>query len=108
MSELSDYAGRYETIRMERRDGILLVTLHSEGGPLQWGLTPHRELPLAFPTLTQLQLLRSFGSSEEALSHYRGRTMEPTLPVIVGEGDARRIVLPGDPDYPAEGGEQLL
>lgn len=58
------------------------------------------ELPLAFPTLTQLQLLCSFPSSEEALSHYRGRSVEPTLPVVVGEGDARRVVLPGDPDYP--------
>ena len=47
MSDLSDYAKKYETIRMERRDGILLVTLHTGGGPLQWGLTPHRELPLA-------------------------------------------------------------
>lgn len=58
------------------------------------------ELPLAFPTLTQIQLLRSFGTSDEALAHYRGRTPEPTLPVVVGEGDQRRIALPGDPDYP--------
>ena len=48
MAELSTYADKYETIRMERRDGVLQVTLHSNGGPLQWGLTPHRELPLAF------------------------------------------------------------
>jgi enoyl-CoA hydratase/carnithine racemase len=48
MSELSGYAGKYESIRMERRDGILQVTLHTGGGPLQWGLGPHRELPLAF------------------------------------------------------------
>jgi enoyl-CoA hydratase/carnithine racemase len=48
MGELSDYAGKYQTIRMERRDGILTVTLHTNGGPLQWGLLPHRELPLAF------------------------------------------------------------
>ena len=33
---------------MERRDGILQVRLHTEGGALQWGLLPHRELPLAF------------------------------------------------------------
>ena len=48
MTELSDYAGKYETIRMERRDGILQVVLHTNGGALQWGLLPHRELPLAF------------------------------------------------------------
>jgi enoyl-CoA hydratase/carnithine racemase len=33
---------------MERRDGILQVTLHTDGKSLQWGLGPHRELPLAF------------------------------------------------------------
>ena len=48
MAELSTYADKYETIRMERRNGVLQVTLHTKGGPLQWGLTPHRELPAAF------------------------------------------------------------
>jgi enoyl-CoA hydratase/carnithine racemase len=48
MSELSDYAAKYQCIRMERRDGILQVTLHTDGKSLQWGLGPHRELPLAF------------------------------------------------------------
>jgi enoyl-CoA hydratase/carnithine racemase len=48
MSEFSEYATRYEAIRMERRDGILQVTLHTNGGSLLWGLGPHRELPLAF------------------------------------------------------------
>src|ERR1700730_2261273 len=46
MTELADYADKYQTIRMERRDGILQVTLHTDGGALQWGLLPHRELPL--------------------------------------------------------------
>lgn len=59
------------------------------------------KLPLAFPTLTQLQVLQPFGNSDEALEHYRGRSMEPTLPVVVGEGEQRRVALPGDPDYPA-------
>ena len=45
---MSEYAGKYQTIKMERRDGILQVTLHTNGGSLQWGLLPHRELPLAF------------------------------------------------------------
>src|SRR3984893_5668847 len=48
MTELADYADKYQTIRMERRDGVLQVTLHTDGGALQWGLLPHRELPLAF------------------------------------------------------------
>ena len=48
MAELSEYTGKYQCIRMERRSGVLQVTLHTNGGPLQWGLGPHRELPLAF------------------------------------------------------------
>jgi hypothetical protein len=48
MTRLDDYATRYQTIRMERRDGILQMTFHTDGGPLQWGLLPHGEFPDAF------------------------------------------------------------
>ena len=33
---------------MERRDGILQMTFHTGGGPLQWGLLPHGEFPQRF------------------------------------------------------------
>ena len=48
MSKLEDYAGKYKSVRMERRHGILQMTLHTEGGPLRWGFLPHAELPEAF------------------------------------------------------------
>jgi hypothetical protein len=48
MASFDDYAGKYRTIRMERRDGILQMTFHTDGGPLQWGLLPHGEFPQAF------------------------------------------------------------
>ncbi|HKA62256.1 MAG TPA: enoyl-CoA hydratase/isomerase family protein [Methylomirabilota bacterium] len=48
MSRLEDYAAKYQTVRMERRDGILQMTLHTDGGPLRWGFLPHGELPEAF------------------------------------------------------------
>jgi len=48
MATLEDYAEKYRTIRMERRDGILQLTFHTDGGPLQWGEAPHREFPEAF------------------------------------------------------------
>jgi len=35
--DFDEYRDRYETIRMERRDGILQLTFHTEGGPLRWG-----------------------------------------------------------------------
>ena len=48
MTRFIDYATKYQTIRMERRDGILQMTFHTDGGPLQWGLLPHGEFPQAF------------------------------------------------------------
>src|SRR5262245_8240733 len=48
MATLSEYANKYSCIRMERRNGVLQGTLHTDGGSLKWGLLPHKELPLAF------------------------------------------------------------
>ena len=48
MSKFEDYAKKYQTIRMERRNGILQMTLHTDGGSLRWGFLPHGELPEAF------------------------------------------------------------
>ena len=61
------------------------------------------DLPISFPTLTQLKMLQPFRSSEEALAAHRGRPMEATLPKVIGDGDERRVVLPNDPDYPPDG-----
>jgi hypothetical protein len=64
-------------------------------------LESHREgeLSLVFPTIRQLQSLLPYGGSEEALEAARNAPVETILPKVVGEGDARRIVLPGDPGY---------
>jgi enoyl-CoA hydratase/carnithine racemase len=48
MAHFAEYATKYQTIRMERRNGILQITFHTNGGPLQWGLLPHREFTAAF------------------------------------------------------------
>ena len=48
MASFESYANKYKSVRMERRDGILQMTLHSDGGPLRWGFLPHGELPEAF------------------------------------------------------------
>ena len=59
------------------------------------------ELVLAFPTISQLQALTEFRTSEEALAAHRGRAVEPILPVVLGDRENHRVVMPGDPDYPA-------
>src|SRR5271154_836283 len=48
MSALADYANKYQSARLERRDGVLQVTLHTEGQSLRWGFLPHGELPELF------------------------------------------------------------
>jgi 8-oxo-dGTP pyrophosphatase MutT (NUDIX family) len=59
------------------------------------------EIVLAFPTIRQLETLLPFGTSEEAIAAHRDATVEPILPKVIGTPEDNRVVLPGDPDYPA-------
>jgi 8-oxo-dGTP pyrophosphatase MutT (NUDIX family) len=59
------------------------------------------ELALAFPTISQLHSLLPYRTSSEAIEAYRGRVVEPILPKVIGTPAEHRVVLPGDPDYPA-------
>jgi enoyl-CoA hydratase/carnithine racemase len=52
-TKFDDYAQKYQTIRMRREDGILELTLHTEGGPLRWGRLPHAELEEAFHNIAR-------------------------------------------------------
>jgi len=66
------------------------------------------EMALAFPTVRQLESLREFSTSEEALAAYRDGTVEAILPKVIGNREDHRVVLPGDPDYPADGPKASL
>jgi len=48
MIRFEDYSTKYSCIKMERRDGILQMTLHTDGAELQWGISAHEELSYAF------------------------------------------------------------
>jgi 8-oxo-dGTP pyrophosphatase MutT (NUDIX family) len=64
-------------------------------------LEAHRagELSLVFPTIKQLESLLPYASSAEALGAARELTVDPILPKVIGEGEERRVVLPGEPGY---------
>lgn len=47
-TSFDSYKDRYKSIRMERTDGILEVTFHTDGGPLEWSLLAHHEFEDAF------------------------------------------------------------
>ena len=51
MARLEEYADRFQFVKLERHDGILQMTLHSDGDTLQWGAGPHSELPDVFHTI---------------------------------------------------------
>lgn len=59
------------------------------------------ELTLAFPTVQQLESLLPYRTAGEAIEAHRGLTIEPILPKVIGTHEQHRVVLPGDPDYPA-------
>jgi 8-oxo-dGTP pyrophosphatase MutT (NUDIX family) len=59
------------------------------------------ELVLAFPTIKQLEALRRFRTSDEAIAAHRAARVEPILPKVIGTPEDNRVVLPDDPDYPA-------
>jgi enoyl-CoA hydratase/carnithine racemase len=48
MLRFEDYSRSYRFIKMERRGGILQMTLHTDGGPLQWNLDAQVEFVRAF------------------------------------------------------------
>ncbi len=56
------------------------------------------EVSLAFPTRVQLGWLAEHATSNDALDAYRGRSVIPLQPEVIGEGEATRIVLPGIAD----------
>ena len=59
------------------------------------------EIALAFPTIKQLETLVPFRTSDDAIAAHREVTIEPILPKVIGTPEDNRVVLPGDPDYPA-------
>ena len=48
MSRLEDYANKYQCARFERRDGILQMTLHTEGGRCAGGFCRMANCPKRF------------------------------------------------------------
>ena len=53
IATFAEYSERYAHVAMERRDGILEVRLHSDGGPLVWGAGPHSELGDCFADIAR-------------------------------------------------------
>jgi 8-oxo-dGTP pyrophosphatase MutT (NUDIX family) len=64
-------------------------------------LESHRRgaLDLVFPTIKNLEALTRFDTSQDAMDASRDSSVVPILPRVVGDGDGRRVVLPGEAGY---------
>lgn len=54
------------------------------------------DMGLVFPTIRHLESLLGFADAREALSAAASRVVKPIEPEIVGDGEQRRIVVPGE------------
>jgi enoyl-CoA hydratase/carnithine racemase len=96
MANFEDYRERYDFIRMERRDGILSMTFHTDGGSWKWTEAAHRLLPDAF--------------------HDVATDRENRVVIMTGTGDdfltelafEHRSVSPGDWDKISREGRRIL
>jgi enoyl-CoA hydratase/carnithine racemase len=79
MADFETYKNRFRTVRLERQDGILELTIHKNGGPALWGSAKggsHDELGEAF--------------------YQVGRDPENRVVIITGTGDT--FLTEFDPD----------
>jgi 8-oxo-dGTP pyrophosphatase MutT (NUDIX family) len=100
-------------VRFDTRFYVALAPAHSPPRPdgaetteAAWispreALERHRsdEMPLVFPTIKHLESLLPYAEAQEVLEAARNREIVPVVPHVIGEGDDRRVVLPGEPGY---------
>jgi enoyl-CoA hydratase/carnithine racemase len=87
---LIDYQTRYQTIRFERTDGVLEVTLHTRGGEALWGTSLqslHAELGHAFADIAgdrenKVVILTGTGANFIAAMDRVESAPEPTLAIM--------------------------
>ena len=83
MSKFDDYSRSYRFIKMERRGGILQMTLHTDGGPLQWNLDAQVEFVRAFTDVgadRDNRIVILTGSGNE----FSGPRLDPDTPFFHG------------------------
>jgi enoyl-CoA hydratase/carnithine racemase len=70
---LSDYEHAYRHIALERRDGVLLLRLHSRDNDLRWGPGPHEELGRCFSDIAadpQNEIVILTGTGENFIARF--------------------------------------
>jgi len=83
MSKFDNYSMSYRFINMERRGGILQMSLHTGGGPLQWNLDAQVEFVRAFTDVgadRENRIIILTGTGNE----FSGPRLDPDAPFFHG------------------------
>jgi len=83
MSKFDNYSMSYRFINMERRGGILQMSLHTDGGPLQWNLDAQVEFVRAFTDVgadRENRIVILTGTGNE----FSGPRLDPNAPFFHG------------------------
>lgn len=82
MTDFDSYYDRYPSVHMEREDGILELTLNTDGGPLLWGAAKrtHYDVAGAFSDIS--------------------RDLENRIVIMIGSGAIHSGPRASDDDYP--------
>ena len=83
------------------RAGVVVALQETEATDYRW-ITPADalaqykagEFPMVFPTIKNLEALAAFTSADDAIAARRGAKIEAVQPILVVDGNRRKIVLP--------------
>ena len=83
MADFDSYAHNYRFMKLTREDGILHAALHTDGGPLRWGLDAQAECAQAFADIgadRENRLVILSGTGDE----FSGPRLDPNAPFFHG------------------------
>ena len=98
MRKFDEYAESYQHVRMRREDGILELTLHSDGDSLIWGSAPHTELGHCFAEVgcdPENRVIILAGTGEEFIARLDSSWAQEMTPELWGEiyAHGRRLLM---------------
>jgi enoyl-CoA hydratase/carnithine racemase len=98
MSKFEEYSTKYKNVKMERQDGILLMTLHRNNRPVVWDFESHHETTHALGDIALDRTNRAViitGTGDEFIARHSFGDADKIPAAIWDEvmSDARRLIM---------------